>query len=67
MNRTIDPCAKPGDLLHALLEDWIVAEISDATSARTQPERRLESRSGLGIKSVRAGGVSVSPRLRNSE
>jgi hypothetical protein len=70
MNRTVDPLAQqPGDLLHAMLEDWIVAEISDVTSPRTQqelkPARDLRRRPG--IKSVRTSTVSASPRLRKYE
>jgi hypothetical protein len=67
MNRTVDPWANPGELLNALLEGLIVAEISDASSARTQPEPRLESRRTLGIKSVRASSASVSARRRISK
>jgi hypothetical protein len=67
MNRTVDQLANPGDLLHAMLEDWIVAEISDASSPRTQPEPPLDSRRRQGIKSVRPSGVSVAPRLRVSD
>jgi hypothetical protein len=68
MNRTVDQLANPGDLLHAMLEDWIVAEISDATSPRTQPEPpSFDLRRRPGIKSVRASSVSIFPRLRPSD
>jgi hypothetical protein len=67
MNRTIDPWANPGEMLDALLEGLIIAEISDASSARTQPEPRPESRRRSGIKSVRASAVSTSARLRTSK
>ena len=38
MNRNFDPLENPGDLLHAVLEGLIVAEISDVTAATKQFE-----------------------------
>lgn len=68
MNRTFDPWANPGDLLRALLlEDWIVAEISDATSRQKLPEPLIESRRRLGIQSLRTSRVSVSARSRTAK
>jgi hypothetical protein len=64
MNRTDDPWPNPGDLLHAILEGWLVAEISDVTPARAQSEPLDESRRGRGIQSVRVGRVAISERFR---
>jgi len=66
MNSIIDPWADPGELLHALLEDWVVAEISDATTAEMQHALPTESRRRQGIQSVRGSRVSVSDRFRAS-
>ena len=64
MNTTIDTRANPGDLLHAMLESLIIAEISDATSAKTQSDPPTEPRRRAGIQSIRASRVSVSGRCR---
>jgi hypothetical protein len=64
MNRTKDPWPNPGDLLHAILEGWVVAEISDLTPDRAQSEALDESRRGRGIQSVRGGRVAVAERFR---
>jgi len=62
----IDPWVDPGELLHAMLEGWIVAEISDATGAEMQPGSPTESRRRQGIQSVRGSRVAVSDRFRAS-
>jgi hypothetical protein len=64
MNKIIDPWANPGKLLNALLEGWVVAEISDLTLPAGPPEPPLESRRGRGIQRVRASRISVSERFR---
>jgi hypothetical protein len=64
MDRTIDRWPNPGDLLHATLEGWVVAEISDATWSETQSMPLIESRRGQGIQSFRMSRVSVSARSR---
>ena len=64
MNTTIDTRANPGELLHAMLESLIVAEISDATDERKQFEHPIESRRRPGIQSIRASRVSISGRYR---
>jgi len=64
MDRIIDRWLNPGDLLHAVLEGWVIAEISDATWPRAQPMPPLESRREPGIKSFRMSRVSVSARIR---
>jgi len=66
MNSTIDPWTDPGELLRAVLEGWIVAEISDVTTAETQPGSPTESRRRQGIQSVRGSRASVSDRFRAS-
>jgi len=66
MNSIIDPWTDPGDLLHEVLGAWIVAEISDATTAEMQPGLPAESRRRQGIQSVRGSRVSVSDRFRAS-
>ena len=58
MNGTIDRWTKPGELLHAMLEGWIVAEISDATLAKARPAPSGASRRGAGFQSIRASQVS---------
>src|ERR1700687_1540156 len=62
MNSTFDSPENPGDLLHAMLEGLIVAEISDATAAEKQSEPPTESRRRPGIQSIRASRVSTSGR-----
>ena len=64
MDRITDRWPYPGDLLHAALEGWVIAEISDATGPRTQPMPLLEPRRGQGIKGFRMSRVSVSARFR---
>ncbi len=64
MNTITDTLANPGDLLHAMLEGLIVAEISDATSAKTQSEPPSGSRRRPGIQSIRTSRVSISGRSR---
>ena len=64
MDRNIDRWPNPGDLLHAALEGWVIAEISDATWPETQPMPLIESRRGPGIQSFRMSRVSVSARSR---
>jgi hypothetical protein len=59
MNSTFDPWEKPGDLLHAMLEGLIVAEISDVTSDKKQVEPPIESRRRPGIQSIRGSRVST--------
>jgi hypothetical protein len=66
MNSIIDPWADPGELLRAVLEGWIVAEISDAKTAETQCGSPTESRRRRGIQSVRGSRVAVSDRFRAS-
>ena len=66
MNDTIDIYEDPGELLHAVLEGWIVAEISDAATAETEPGSPTESRRRQGIQSVRGSRASVSDRFRAS-
>jgi hypothetical protein len=51
--------------LHAVLEGWVVAEISDVTKARAWPEAMDQSRRGHGIQSVRPSHVPVSDRFRS--
>jgi hypothetical protein len=63
MNRNFDPSENPGELLHAMLESLIVAEIRDATSATKQFEPPIESRSP-GIQSIRKSRGSNSRRSR---
>jgi len=64
MNRTFDPWEMPGDLLHAVLEGLIVAEISDVTAATKQFDPPNESRRGSGIQSLRKSQVSPTRRSR---
>jgi hypothetical protein len=66
MDIKTDRWPNPGDLLHAALEGWVVAEISDATQAKLQPPLPIESRRGQGIQSSRASRASVSVLLRPS-
>jgi hypothetical protein len=58
MNRIFDQCDKPGELLHAVLEGLVIAEISDATLPRAHLEPANQPRRGLGIQSLRPGRVS---------
>jgi len=58
MNRIFDSPEKPGDLLHAVLEGWVIAEISDATLPRAHPEPANEPRRGSGIQSRRPTRVT---------
>jgi hypothetical protein len=64
MDTTIDRWPNPGDLLHAALKGWVVAEISDATWPRTQPMPPIESHRGQGLQSFRMSRASVSARSR---
>jgi hypothetical protein len=64
MDGTIDRWPNPGDLLHAALEGWVVAEISDATWPKTHFIPLIEPRRGQGLQSFRASRVSVSARSR---
>jgi len=64
MNRINDKWPNPGELLHAALEGWIIAEISDATPAAMQPVPLIESSRGPGIQSSRSSRVAVSGRFR---
>ncbi len=64
MNGKFDPLENPGDLLHAMLEGLIVAEISDVTAATNQFESLDESRRSPGIQSIRKSRVSNSRRFR---
>jgi hypothetical protein len=64
MNHNFDPSKKPGDLLHAMLEGLIVAEISDVTSAIKQFEPPNQSRRSPGIQSFRKSRVSTPRRSR---
>jgi hypothetical protein len=66
MDRTIDRWPNPGDLLHAALEGWVIAEISDATLAQIQPIPQVESRREQGLQSLRVSRVSVSARSRSA-
>jgi predicted amidohydrolase len=66
MNSIVDPWTDSGQLLNAVLEGWIVAEISDATTAEMQPRLPTESRRRQGIQSVRGSQASVSDRYRAS-
>jgi hypothetical protein len=63
-NSDIDKSSSPGDLLHAALEGWVIAEISDATSPRTEPVPLFDPRRAQGLQSFRVSRVSVSARLR---
>lgn len=54
------------DLLRSMLEEWIVAEISDANLLREMSEVPLEPRRGRGFQSVRKSRASVSDRYRAS-
>ena len=65
MNSTIDRWTNPGELLHAMLEGWIVAEISDATVAKARPRPLIESRRGPGIQSIRASRVSGAEHFKS--
>jgi hypothetical protein len=64
MNTTIDRWPNPGDLLHAALKGWVIAEISDLTPGKMQPVPLIEPRRGPGLQSFRASRVSVSTRSR---
>lgn len=64
MNKTIDPWAKRGEPLDALLEEWVVAKISDLTSPPGPPEPAIEPRRERGIHTVRTSRTSVSERFR---
>jgi hypothetical protein len=64
MNKIVDPWASPGDLLSAVLEGWVVAEISDLTLSLNPPEPAIESRRERGIQSARTSRTSVSERFR---
>jgi hypothetical protein len=64
MNSKFDPLENPGDLLRAMLEGLIVAEISDLTTATKQFEPLDESRRSPGIQGFRKGRVSTSRRSR---
>jgi hypothetical protein len=64
MNKIIDPWANPGKLLDALVEGWVVAEISHVTLPPGPPEPPIESRRERGIQRVRASRISVSDRFR---
>ncbi len=64
MYKIVDPWANPGELLRALLEGWVVAEISEVTSPPRPPEPPIEARRTPGIQSVRASRISVSERFR---
>jgi hypothetical protein len=63
-NSIIDKWPSPGDLLHAALEDWVVAEISDATSFRMDSVPLVEARREQGLQSFRASRAAVSARSR---
>ena len=64
MNRSFDPSDNPGELLHAMLEGLIVAEISDFTSAKKQFEPANGPRRNPGIQSIRKSRVLNSRRAR---
>jgi hypothetical protein len=64
MNSITDKWPNPGDLLHAALEGWVIAEISDATWPRIQAVPLVESRREQGFPSFRASRVSISARSR---
>ena len=66
MNSITDKWPNPGDLLHAALEGWVVAEISDATWPMMESVPLVEARREQGIQSSRASRVAVSARLRPS-
>jgi len=66
MDRIIESWGNTGDLLHAVLEGWVVAEISDATLPQGLPKPATESHRGPGLQSVRSSRVAVSDRLRHS-
>lgn len=67
MNKITDPWANPCELLSALLEGWVVAEISDLSLLPRPPQPPIESRRGRGIQRVRASRISVSERFRASK
>ena len=60
----IDARANPGELLHAILQGWLVVETIDPTSAKKQFEPPAESRRAPGIQRIRAGRVAVAERCR---
>jgi hypothetical protein len=62
--RIIAPGADPGELLHAVLQGWILGAVSDATLLQTLREPPLEGRRGGGIQAARASRFAVSDRLR---
>lgn len=64
MNKIVDPWANSGELLHAMLEGWVVAEISDLNLSLNPPKPPIESRRERGIQRVRRRGTSVSQRFR---
>jgi hypothetical protein len=64
MNSIIDKWPSSGDLLHAALEGWVIAEISDATWPKSQPLPLFEPRRGQGLQNFRSSRVAVSARLR---
>lgn len=64
MDRIFDRWPNPGDLLHAALEGWVIADVSDVSLANLQPMPLLEPRRGPGIQSFRMSRTSVSARLR---
>ena len=66
MDRNIDRWPNPGDLLHAALEGWVIAEISDATWPRMDSVPVVEARREQGFQSFRASRVAVSARSRPS-
>jgi len=64
VNRINDEWPNSGDLLHAALEGWIIAEISDATPTEMRPVPAIEPSREPGIQSFRSSRIAVSRRLR---
>jgi hypothetical protein len=67
MDRNIDRWPNPGELLHAALEGWVIAEISDATWPGMESVPLVEGRREQGFQSFRASRVSVSARFRRAK
>jgi hypothetical protein len=64
MDRIIEQWGNTGDLLHAVLEGLVIAEISDASLPQKLLKPATESRRGLGFRSLRSSRIGVSGRLR---
>lgn len=65
MDRKVELWGNPGDLLHAILQGCVIAEISDATVQRTLSKPASESQRGPGFQRVRAGRAPGSDPFRS--